>query len=151
MSMFESITFKIMCANIKSILVYRTISGLVSTRFKKTPPTSSYLIAFIVSDFAYKERWSQVGFRHRVLAKPNEIESATFAVNESEKILNGIGDYLQVNYTLPKMDSAAIPNFGPGGKTSFNIFDYFKFSIKKRFLYASHLQYDIHYFGWVRE
>lgn len=95
---------------------HRTYSGYALTQFKTTPPTSTYLIAFLVSDFPNKESWSKNGFRHRVFAKPNGIESGTFAVHESEKILNAIGDYVQINFTLPKMDSAAIPDFRAGGK-----------------------------------
>lgn len=95
---------------------HRTYSGYTVTQFQTTPPTSTYLIAFLVSDFSHKDSWSQTGFRHRVFAKPNEIESGIFAVHESEKILNAIGDYVKINFTLPKMDSAAIPNFRAGGK-----------------------------------
>lgn len=96
------------------------------TQFKTTPPTSTYLIAFLVSDFSHKESWSKTGFRHRVFAKPKEIESGIFAVHESEKILNAIGDYVQINFTLPKMDSAAIPDFKAGGKLNrcTNIYNY---------------------------
>lgn len=53
-----------------------------------------------------------------MFAEPNKIENANFAIHESDKILNAISDYLQVNFSLPKMDQAAIPQFEMGGKNS---------------------------------
>ncbi|XP_031626298.1 puromycin-sensitive aminopeptidase-like, partial [Contarinia nasturtii] len=86
------------------IMGSRTIS-----HFCKTPLMSTYLIAFVVSNFAFKEQLDHNGLKHRVFVKPTEIENAYFAVNESAKILNAFSDYLQVNYSLPKMDQIAIP------------------------------------------
>lgn len=85
------------------------------TYFEQTPPTSTYLIAFVISDFPFKEKINENGFKYRVFAEPNQIEKALFAIEESEKLLNAISQYLQVNYTLPKMDQAAIPDFAAGG------------------------------------
>lgn len=77
-------------------------------------------MAFIVSDFLFKETTAKDGFKHRVFAKPTQIESAVFATDEGEKILRSIADYLQVNFSLPKMDQAAIPDFNAGGNRKIN-------------------------------
>lgn len=76
---------------------------------------STYLIAFVVSDFPFKGKVDRYGLKHRVFAKPTEIESAYFAVDKSVEILNAFSDYLQVNYSLPKMDQIAVPQLYFGG------------------------------------
>lgn len=88
------------------------------TEFKQTPPMSTYLIAFVVSDFKHKQNSNESSFPHRVFGNTNDFETAEFAVPESEKILNAIGDYLSVPFSLPKMDQVAIPDFAAGGKNS---------------------------------
>lgn len=85
------------------------------TSFQKTPLTSSYLVAFIVSDFQFKGKTGEDGFEQRVFAEPPEIEKAYFGVDEGDKVLRAIASYLQVNFSLPKMDQAAIPDFNAGG------------------------------------
>lgn len=86
------------------------------TRFQRTPLMSTYLVAFIVSDFDYKEKISVNGFRHRIYAQPDKIDRVQFALDKSDKILTALSNYLEVNYTLPKSDQAAIPDFPELGK-----------------------------------
>lgn len=81
------------------------------TRFQRTPLMSTYLVAFIVSDFEYREKISANGFKHRIYAQPNKIDRVQFALDKSDKILTALSNYLEVNYTLPKMDQAAIPDY----------------------------------------
>lgn len=81
---------------------------------------STYLIAFVISDFPFKsntngnDSHSSV-FRQRVYSSPNLIESTKLAVQDSERILNAIADYVHVNFSLPKMDQVAVPDLGPAG------------------------------------
>lgn len=92
--------------------------GSVMTEFQKTPLMSTYLIAFMVSDFEYKENkmsFDGTTFRHRVFAKPTEVKNTGYALDEGEHILNAIANYVQIYFSLPKMDQAAIPEFRAGG------------------------------------
>lgn len=73
------------------------------------------MIAFIISDFKAKQTVEN-GFTQRVFAAPNQFENGGFALENGHKILKAIADYLNVRYTLPKMDQAAIPDFRAGGK-----------------------------------
>lgn len=90
---------------------------MVKTSFLPTPPVSTYLIAFIVSDFVYKE--SVVSntnpVRQRVYTNAQQINQTDYALSEGVKILNAIADYLDVKFSLSKMDQVAIPDFKAGG------------------------------------
>lgn len=71
---------------------------------------STYLVAFIVSDYEFKEKVDANGLRHRVYVRPNDIYALDFALEKSNKILVALSNYLGVNYTLPKIDHVAVPN-----------------------------------------
>lgn len=85
------------------------------TSFQPTPLMSTYLVAFLVSDFLFKAKKDKDGFEHRVFVQPPEIENAKFGVEQGQLILSAISEYLNVNYSIPKMDQAAIPAFKAGG------------------------------------
>lgn len=91
----------------------------VTTHFDETPLTSTYLIAFIVSDFEFVDNSPTSKIRHRVFANPKDYQEGRFAVDEGEKILNAIAGYLRVPFSLPKMDQFAIPDFNAGGDFTF--------------------------------
>lgn len=77
---------------------------------------STYLIAFVISDFSNKSNaGNTTALPHRVFSRPSEIESTLLALHDGERLLNAFGNYLQLNYSLPKMDQVAIPNFVSGG------------------------------------
>lgn len=91
----------------------------MTTHFDTTPLTSTYLIAFIVSDFEFVDNSATSKIRHRVFANPKDYQQGRFAVDEGEKILNAIAGYLHVPFSLPKMDQFAIPDFNAGGDFTF--------------------------------
>lgn len=53
---------------------------------------------------------------HRIYAKPQSIASGhgDFALSIAADLLEGFEQYLGVNYSLSKMDQAAIPDFAAG-------------------------------------
>lgn len=79
--------------------------------FNGGPPTSPYLIAFIVSDFEYLENEFDGRVPHRTLARPNAVHLTEFALRTGVDMLDALNGYIGVNYTLPKMDQAAVPGF----------------------------------------
>lgn len=77
---------------------------------------STYLLAFVISDFPFVTNTNDSAvFRHRVYAQPSKIHTAYLALNMSANMLEALSGYLSINYTLPKMDQVAIPNFKAGG------------------------------------
>lgn len=98
----------------------QTDPDYVITKFEVIPSIQSYLIAFIVSDFLFVEDNS--GFvNQKVYAKPQSISGGEGALanSVSRALLEGFENYLGVNYTLPKMDQAAMPDFDAGDSSCF--------------------------------
>lgn len=87
----------------------------VVTKFEEIPSIQSYLIAFTVSDFLYREDTTG-RIPQRVFAKPQSIAAGhgKLALDVSGKILEGFEQYLGTPYSLPKMDQAALPDFAAG-------------------------------------
>lgn len=73
---------------------------------------STYLIAFVISDFAHIANAKARPFR--VYARPNASNMTAYALNVGEQVLTEFENYFQVKYTYPKMDQIAIPDFAIG-------------------------------------
>jgi aminopeptidase N len=86
--------------------------GSVTTEFERTPLMSSYLLAFVVSDFASitnEDTRQNRETLHRIWTKPDSISKAHYALDNSVKALKALEEYCNFEYALPKVDSAAIP------------------------------------------
>lgn len=85
---------------------------------------STYLLAFIVSKFDHTEALE----RHTVYARPAEISQGKgeYALETGDKVLKAIEDFLSVEYSLEKMDQAAIPNdyFAAGAMENWGLVTY---------------------------
>lgn len=94
-----------------------SLNGTATTTFEQTPPSPTYLNAFVVSDFPFRSNTNNPnGVPHRIYAQPSLIESTALGLQDGERLLNALADYLQVNFSLPKMDQIAIPGKSSGGK-----------------------------------
>lgn len=77
---------------------------------------SSYLLAFVVSDFKHISNEGDIGpddTLHRIWVRPDSVSKAPYALENSAKVLKALENYVGFNFELPKVDSAAIP--GKGG------------------------------------
>lgn len=93
------------------------VNGRVTDVFKPTPPMSTYLLAFIVSEYVSlnsNDTEKPFGVYARPEAKPFLNLSLEFGV----EMLKTFNDYLGIDYyqNMTKMDMAAIPDFSAGGK-----------------------------------
>lgn len=74
---------------------------------------SSYLLAFIVSDFEHisNDATKLPGETlHRIWVRPNATEKAKFALKTSIDCLNELEKYVDFKYKMPKIDSTGEPN-----------------------------------------
>lgn len=98
---------------------------MTTTQFAETTaPISTYLIAFIVSDFESKTVSNDRGFVHRVFSRPNAIRNGDFGIDIGLKALNAFEQYFGINFTFPKMDQVAIPNFRAGAMENWGLVTY---------------------------
>lgn len=90
-------------------------TNYVVTKFYDMPPTQTYLIAFVVSDFTFIQDASNF-VAMRVFAKPQSITEgeAQLALSVSWPIMLGFEQYFYIPYAFSKMDQFAFPEFVSG-------------------------------------
>ncbi|XP_033100895.1 aminopeptidase N-like isoform X2 [Anneissia japonica] len=98
--------------------------GWTKTTFDTTPPMSTYLLAFIVSDFEYKEGKTSRNVTFRVWARKERINTVDYALDCGIKILEFFEDYFDIAYPLPKQDMIAIPDFSAGAMENWGLITY---------------------------
>lgn len=96
-------------------MIFFDRNGHTITTFEQTPLMPTYLIAFHISDFKYIEEIHD-RFKQRIYANPLLYATGSFALTNSQKILESFANYLNVAYSLPKMDQVAVSYFKGGGK-----------------------------------
>ncbi|XP_037033807.1 putative aminopeptidase-2 [Bradysia coprophila] len=101
--------------------------GTTTTSFPVTPIMSSYLLAFVVSDFDYstnEEGLAAGETIQRVYARPDEKQRTEYALDSSIKFLKQLESWADYEYELPKMFSAAIPDFAAGAMENWGLITY---------------------------
>ncbi|CAH8469708.1 unnamed protein product [Schistosoma intercalatum] len=77
-------------------------------RYNTSVKMSTYLLAFVVSQFSNIQRTDNRGRNFTVWARPDKIRSAEYALDIGIKLLGYFEDYFGIPYSLPKMDMIAI-------------------------------------------
>ncbi|XP_063590564.1 aminopeptidase N-like [Penaeus indicus] len=95
--------------------------GWVWDRFERSVPMSTYLVAFVVSDFSYIASSSGEGILFRVWAQPSAIRQAEYISQLGSKILAFYEAYFNVSYPLPKMDMVAVPELQAQGMENWGL------------------------------
>ncbi|XP_071411232.1 glutamyl aminopeptidase [Pithys albifrons albifrons] len=98
--------------------------GWNRTTFEKSVPMSTYLVCFAVHQFAWEERISASGKPLRVYAQPQQIHTAQYAANVTKVVFDFFEKYFNMNYSLPKLDKIAIPDFGTGAMENWGLITY---------------------------
>ncbi|XP_051981306.1 LOW QUALITY PROTEIN: endoplasmic reticulum aminopeptidase 1b [Xyrauchen texanus] len=98
--------------------------GLFEDQFDMSVRMSTYLVAFIVSDFLSISKTSLHGVQISVYAVPEKIDQAEFALDAAVRLLDFYDDYFDIPYPLPKQDLAAIPDFQSGAMENWGLTTY---------------------------
>ncbi|XP_062596000.1 aminopeptidase N-like [Saccostrea cucullata] len=99
-------------------------NGWIADRFKTTPPVSTYLLAFIVSDFNFKEDVTANNITYRAWARPEAINQTEYALSVGTKVLTYFEDYFGIPFPLPKQDMIALPDFAAGAMENWGLITY---------------------------
>uniref|UniRef100_A0A3B4T948 Aminopeptidase n=1 Tax=Seriola dumerili TaxID=41447 RepID=A0A3B4T948_SERDU len=97
---------------------------LLEDNFDTTVKMSTYLVAYIVSDFLSVSKTTQHGVKISIYAVPEKIDQTAFALDAAVKLLDFYDDYFDIPYPLPKQDLAAIPDFQSGAMENWGLTTY---------------------------
>ncbi|XP_037623574.1 aminopeptidase N-like [Sebastes umbrosus] len=104
-----------------------TINGhnVQQTAFEPTEKMSTYLLAFIVSDFAFINNTID-GVSIRIFARKPAIAAGQgqYALNKTGPILKFFEKYYNSTYPLPKSDQIALPDFNAGAMENWGLITY---------------------------
>ncbi|XP_028363993.1 endoplasmic reticulum aminopeptidase 1 [Phyllostomus discolor] len=106
---------------VKSVTV---AEGLIEDHFDVTVKMSTYLVAFIISDFKSVSKMTKSGVKVSVYAVPDKINQADYALGAAVTLLEFYEDYFGIPYPLPKQDLAAIPDFQSGAMENWGLTTY---------------------------
>ncbi|MBN3287948.1 AMPN Aminopeptidase, partial [Polyodon spathula] len=95
------------------------------TTFQPTAKMSTYLLAFIVSDFKFIESMSD-NVLIRIWARQKAINErqGDYAMNVTGPILKYFESYYNTTYPLPKSDQIALPDFNAGAMENWGLITY---------------------------
>lgn len=106
---------------VKSVTI---AEGLIEDHFDVTVKMSTYLVAFIISDFESVSKMTKSGVKVSVYAVPDKINQADYALDAAVTLLEFYEDYFSIPYPLPKQDLAAIPDFQSGAMENWGLTTY---------------------------
>ncbi|CAG8673014.1 3737_t:CDS:10, partial [Ambispora leptoticha] len=96
-------------------------------KFARTPIMSTYLMAFIVGDLAYIEKYTSGEYNDkkpvlvRFYATKGSEKQGEFALDVATKALDYFARVFKIPYPLPKLDMAAIPDFEAGAMENWGL------------------------------
>ncbi|MBN3325510.1 ERAP1 aminopeptidase, partial [Atractosteus spatula] len=108
-------------SNMPKVKTKPRADGLLEDHFLHSVRMSSYLVAFVISDFTSNSTKSKYGTKVSVYAPPNQIDQTSYALDVAVKILEFFEEYFQIRYPLPKIDLVAIPEFESGAMENWGL------------------------------
>nr|XP_033323078.1 uncharacterized protein LOC117218638 [Megalopta genalis] len=111
---------------ISNMPVLNTIDdgGMKVTSFESTKPMSTYLVAFVVSDYVYRTHDMDDNFK--IYTKPASIDRTKYSVDFSVKAMEQLNNVTGIKYSefIPKIDQVAIRDFTPLGMENWGLIIY---------------------------
>ncbi|XP_015604737.1 aminopeptidase Ey [Cephus cinctus] len=89
--------------------------------YERSVPMSTYLVAFIVSDF---EVLRSPSGNFSVWARSEAINQSLYSLDIGPKVLEYFEDYFKIKFPLPKMDMVALPDFSAGAMENWGLITY---------------------------
>ncbi|XP_063230541.1 uncharacterized protein LOC134535398 [Bacillus rossius redtenbacheri] len=95
--------------------------GMIWDEFAETPmPLSTYLMAFVVSDFTNLTADSRLSLWQR----QDALSQASYGASVSPDILRTLENYTDLHFFLPKMDEVAVPDYQSGATEQWGLVTY---------------------------
>ncbi|XP_074105010.1 glutamyl aminopeptidase isoform X1 [Cotesia typhae] len=115
--------------NLESTVTDQPEPGMTTATFAKSVPMSTYLMCFIVSDFVAvtapaKKLDPSKSFPISVYTRRAQKERAAFALDIGVQIIENYTKKFSIDFPLPKLDMAAIPDFVSGAMENWGLITY---------------------------
>ncbi|XP_051004723.1 aminopeptidase N [Acomys russatus] len=96
------------------------------TEFQPTPKMSTYLLAYIVSEFKSVESVSSNNVQIRIWARPSAIDQGhgAYALSVTGPILSFFTQHYNTSYPLAKSDQIGLPDFNAGAMENWGLVTY---------------------------
>ena len=103
----------------------RLENGFLVTGFEKTPPMSTYLLAWVIGKLHKKTTTTKNGVVVNVWSTPNQsLNNLDFALDIAKRSIEFFDDYFETPYPLPKCDHIALPDFAAGAMENWGLITY---------------------------
>ena len=100
-------------------------SEYVWDTFEQSLDMSTYLLAFVVSDFEYQTgKETNNGVRFRIWSRSQALDQTSYACDIGPEILQYYEEYFNVSFPLPKQDMIALPDFSAGAMENWGLITY---------------------------
>jgi len=100
-------------------------SEYVWDEYQSTLKMSTYLLAFVVSDFVFrKSEPTDNGVEFRIWSREGGYDQTEWASQIGPQILAYYEDYFNTSFPLPKQDMIAIPDFSAGAMENWGLITY---------------------------
>ncbi|XP_003240500.1 aminopeptidase N isoform X1 [Acyrthosiphon pisum] len=97
-------------------------SDYVVDEFEESPPMSTYLVVYMVSDLVYIEANSENDqVKYGIICRKELANQTEFAINFGPKVLKYHEDYFDEKFPLKKQDMASIPDFSTGSMENWGL------------------------------
>jgi len=104
-------------------LIDRTVvqPGWVRSVFATTPPMSTYVTAMIVTNYRYREAYSNSGVRCRVYGPPERLDHSMEELNILSTGVDFFEEYFNIEYTFNKLDLVVVYDFAVGAMENWGV------------------------------
>uniref|UniRef100_H2ZMG2 Aminopeptidase n=1 Tax=Ciona savignyi TaxID=51511 RepID=H2ZMG2_CIOSA len=100
------------------------LGNLEMDEFQPTVKMSTYLVAFIVSDFVKISNTTSTGVEVSVYASSDKLNQLEYALHFSCEVLSYFEDLFKIPFPLPKMDLVAVLDFAAGAMENWGLVTY---------------------------
>ncbi len=96
--------------------------GWVWDHYAKSVPMSTYLVAFLVSDFVnVSTTVPETGLPLKIWVRSDMVEQTEYAKSVGPKLLRYFEKYFGIAFPLPKIDFVGIPDFSAGAMENWGL------------------------------
>lgn len=96
-----------------------SIQDYVWDHFQESVPMSTYLVAFVISDFDHITNGT-----FSVWSRSSAIDQSKYSLKIGPIVLKHYEDFFQIKFPLPKIDMIALPDFSAGAMENWGLITY---------------------------